>query len=150
MSFLGKFPGQAVSFYNLTAKLRKAITNMRDSLKERKARFEEENNALISSIRQYEEQLTTSEAELRKAILDDNLRTGNKTYPAGIQVKDFTVLEYDEAKALAWARQAGVAIKLDKTAFEKIARTSALEFVKISYEPRVQLPEKMEPILEVE
>jgi len=46
-----------------------------------------------------------------------------------------TRLNYDDREAMSWALEHKLALKLDTSAFEKIAKTSNLMFVTILEEP---------------
>ena len=51
----------------------------------------------------------------------------------------FTVRDYPEDKAFAWAKESGLALALDKKAFEKSASVQPLDFVTVREEPKVTI-----------
>ncbi len=59
----------------------------------------------------------------------------------GVQIKTFTVLEYDENTAVNYCleHQHAKLLKLDKRGFEKVAKELQPEFVTIKEEPRAQI-----------
>lgn len=122
-------------------------------LAEKRARFDEENAALIA--------LATKEAD-REAEADRNLRalavaeyqaTGDKAPCEGVSIVLTKVLTYSIEKATAWAEQAMptliVPAKVDVRAFDKIARTVPLPFVTITETPSARVAaELMDPTME--
>lgn len=92
------------------------------------------------------EQLFISEKAAKTACQDaeDNLRemaiaiyseTGNKIVASGVGIRVMTKLGYDAEEAMDWAVEHKLALKLDTSTFEKIAKTSNLSFVSITEEP---------------
>lgn len=60
----------------------------------------------------------------------------------GVEIKLFSTMEYDDAQALAWARETKLCLvpeSLDRKAFEKVAKATELPFVRQGEEVRVQL-----------
>lgn len=73
--------------------------------------------------------------------------TGEKKPVVGIEIKVYDVLKYDSAQAFAWAQNKGMALIpecLDVKAFEKIAKATALPFVTLGQDPRVQIGKVIE------
>jgi hypothetical protein len=147
---VGSLTNGLSKLYNRIARMRSDLNRTEDRLRELREAFDHDTLVLHNSINDMRVQIEADENSLKKAILEDNLKSGLKKFPGGIEVKEFTIPDYDEATALKWAREAGVCIKLDKTAFEKLAKSNALPFVSFHKELRVQLPTKMEPVLGVE
>ena len=76
--------------------------------------------------------VTQAEAELRALALAAYEASGEKKPFPGVALQVRTKLEYDPAAALAWAREAHIAVvpeQLDTKAFEKIAGATDLPFV---------------------
>jgi len=76
-----------------------------------------------------------AEAKLRGLALLAYARTGEKSVAPGIGIRVKTVLGYLASDALDWAIEHKLALKLDSSTFEKIAKTSNLPFVSITEEP---------------
>ena len=76
-----------------------------------------------------------AEAELRELALQIYAVTGDKAVAPGIGIRVMTRLNYDDREAMSWALEHKLALKLDTSAFEKIAKTSNLMFVTILEEP---------------
>jgi len=121
----------------------------REALKKRKEQLEEElrlaNSEIYGELERETDRVATLEEILRSLALDQFKATGTKAWQGGVEVKEFVVLDYQEPDALAWAKEHRVALKLDRPAFDRIAKASPEEFpfVKISKEPRAQIPQKM-------
>lgn len=76
------------------------------------------------------------ETRIRKAALDAFAENSdNKRPAAGVGIRVTTQLVYDPALALTWAKTTGLAVSLDTKAFEKIARSTPLEFVDMKEVP---------------
>ncbi len=81
-----------------------------------------------------------SEEDVRKAALEAYQADGSKKPHPAVAVKVYTVLDYDPAQALDYARQhLPQAVKLDKRMFEKVAKVADFPFVDITTEPRVTI-----------
>ena len=67
--------------------------------------------------------------------------TGEKTPAKGIQIKLFKTLRYPAEEALKWAMEKKECLTLDKKAFDKMMGVVRVlpEFVKITFEPKVQI-----------
>ena len=87
--------------------------------------------------------------ELALAAYDE---TGNKDPHAAVKVKMYTVLTYDEKEALDFCRDCMPdALKLDKRAFEKVAKDSPLvDFVTATKEPRATITRDLSEYAEQE
>lgn len=88
-----------------------------------------------------------AEAELRQAARSAYEMTGERKAEPGAEVKLFDVTRYDDAEALEWAKGSGMCLTLDKKAFEKVAKATALPFVTIEQEPRVSLASDLSAVV---
>lgn len=79
----------------------------------------------------------TADAALRAAVLEAFRDTGDVAPAPGCKVVQRTVLDYDAAVALDWAKGSGLALTLDKKAFEKVAKATPIPGVTIRQEPSV-------------
>lgn len=80
-----------------------------------------------------------AEASLREAALLVYAEVGEKTVAPGIGIRVMTRLNYDSQEAMTWAMEHKLALKLDTSAFEKIAKTSSLPFVNTTEEPQATI-----------
>lgn len=73
--------------------------------------------------------VATAEVKLRELTIEAYKETGNKKPAEGVGIRELIKLEYDPKDALKWAMEHQIALSLDKSGFEKIAKTTPLEFV---------------------
>ncbi len=85
--------------------------------------------------------LTCNEAEgiLREMTIQSYVETGNKAPEVGVGIRVKTCLAYEGKEAMGWAMEHKLALKLDASAFEKIAKTNNLPFVTITEEPQATI-----------
>ncbi len=87
-----------------------------------------------------------AEDELRALAIKTYEETGDKAIAPGIGIRVRTVLGYLASEAMEWAMEHKLALKLDSSAFEKIAKTSHLPFVTISEEPQATIATELNRI----
>jgi len=111
------------------ATLRKQVEDAKEKADEAFARLQasmlyEENEQAAYSYAQLKARLADAETRAKDLILEYAEDTGERK-GFGWQAKTFTVLEYDEEKAVQWAKgKSGNLLKLDKRAFEKAAKAN--------------------------
>lgn len=104
------------------------------------AAFEEANRNVKDSLAATKDALADAERRLREAALAQYEATGTKKLPHGVGVKIATRMNYDASAAFEWAKSHNMALQLDKTAFERIAKASPMEFVEFVEMPTATLP----------
>ena len=72
--------------------------------------------------------------------------TQDKQVAPGVGIRVRTVLNYESKDAMDWAVKHELALKLDPSAFEKIAKTSNLPFVNITEEPTATLATELQAV----
>lgn len=87
-----------------------------------------------------------AEATLRNLALETYAVTGDKAVALGIGIRVKTVLNYEDKEAMSWAMEHKLALKLDFSAFEKIAKTSNLMFVTITEEPQATIATELSKV----
>lgn len=107
-----------------------------------------ETEQLGDTVNRLKEILADAERRLREAALAQYEATGAKKLPHGVGVKIATRMIYDAAAAFEWAKSHDMALQLDKTAFEKIAKASPMEFVEFVEVPTATLPTDTAKLLE--
>ena len=126
----------------------KQLRSLRDDLAIRKKaayeKYMSDNKDLFTEVDILQEQLTKQETEIRKIAVEYYEETGKKQQEYGVGVRILKKLEYEEAKALQWAKEHEMALNLDKKSFEKIARADPMDFIKINEVPQAILPFKIE------
>lgn len=88
-----------------------------------------------------------AEEAMRSAALAEWEQTKDRKAIGGAEVKLYDVLDYPDADALAWAKESGLCLVLDKKAFEKVAKATPLPFVTTRQEPRVSLASDLSAIV---
>ena len=109
-----------------------------------KAEWEERNKALLDEATIAAQETSEEEALLRELTLQAYRETGNKAPAIGVGIREVTKLEYDIKVAFNWAVEHTMALKLDTPAFEKIAKVSPPNFVKIFQEPQATIAAQLE------
>ena len=95
----------------------------------------DDNIGLVTSVVEVKERVGEEEAKLRELTLQAYAETGNKAPAEGVGIREQTVLTYENKIAFDWAKAHKMALKLDVSAFEKIAKVSDLDFVDVATEP---------------
>lgn len=103
-----------------------------------------DNDELFKEIINAETQLTETGDHIKELAMVEYQETGEKKLKYGVGIRVFKKLEYEELDAIAWAKEHNMALSLDKTSFEKIARADPMDFVKINEVPQATLPFKIE------
>jgi len=90
------------------------------------------------------QQRDTAEDQLRALTLTTYWETNNKNPAPGVAIRILTKLNYDQAKAFKWAQDHRMALKLDVSTFEKIAKASPPEFVTLREEAQATIATNLE------
>ena len=133
-----------------------AVVEAREKAVEAKAHrieaYEEwakEHEGLFLVEKEYGAGCAFEESKLREMTLQAYADTGNKAPEVGVGIRLRTVLSYESQGAMSWALEHKLALKLDTSAFEKIAKTSDLPFVTIAEEPQATIATELkEAIIE--
>ena len=96
-----------------------------DTISASRAKWEEENKELLSDAALIKERQSIEEGKLRELTLQAYAETGNKKPAVGVGIREVIKLEYDSKTAYDWAIQHTIALKLDVSAFEKMAKISS-------------------------
>ena len=131
------------------AELRKAYSEMQEMKKKLHAEWEEQNKNLLEQIDKQWQVLTEAETALRESTIKAYQETGNKQPAPGVAVRELTKLDYDPDQALKWGIEHSMALSLNKSVFEKIAKTTPLEFVKVFTEVSATIATDLSKVLEI-
>ena len=104
--------------------------------------FNAANKAHFDECEEARKAVAAAETTVRALADADYAANKNMNPCPGVTVKTFSVLRYAKDRALAWAKEKGMAVvpeSLDEKAFEKIAKAARLDFVEFAEEPRVQV-----------
>ena len=107
-----------------------------------RAQFEADIEPLVEAAQVAAQACAESEEAARALTVALYEATGNKAPAEGAAIRLTTKLAYDDADALAWAKQTGMALipeSVDRKALEKIAKASPLPFVTVTQEPSATL-----------
>uniref|UniRef100_A0A6M3IRJ3 Uncharacterized protein n=1 Tax=viral metagenome TaxID=1070528 RepID=A0A6M3IRJ3_9ZZZZ len=91
------------------------------------------------------------ESKLRELTLAVYAETGEKKPCEGVGIREVTRLEYDAEQAFKWAKEHGIALKLDTPTFEKIAKTAPETrpaFVKVTTEAQATIATNLTEVIE--
>lgn len=110
--------------------IRERFAKLKSELATKKKTFEEENADLYTGIAETAELVSLEESALRTEALKVYEATGQKKLDNGIGIRVKTVLEYRPDEALAWAKAHDLALTLNQKAFEALAKTQDIAFVK--------------------
>lgn len=108
--------------------------------------WETQHADLLNSVALLGQQQGEAEARLRELTLQAYAETGNKAPTEGVGIRERTVLTYENKIAFDWAKAHKIALKLDTSAFEKIAKADPPDFVKITTEPQATIATNLEEI----
>lgn len=121
---------------------RQARDEAQARVKALRAQFEADIASLVEAAQSAAQACAESEEAARALTVALYEATGNKAPAEGAAIRLTTKLAYDDADALAWAKQTGMALvpeTIDRKALEKIAKASPLPFVTITQEPSATL-----------
>lgn len=108
--------------------------------------WEEQNRELLEEVFASAQIVNDAEIKLRELTLEAYAQTGNKAPMKGVGIREVTELEYDNKNAFDWAVEHKMALKLDTSAFEKIAKASPLDFVEVSHPPQATIATQLEEV----
>jgi len=131
---------------NLVVEAREKADELAAYKKESLAKWELDNNELLAQIALCTSVKTEAETKLREMAIETYLKTLDKAVAPGIGIRVMTKLNYDAKEAMEWAVKHELALKLDTTKFEKIAKTENLPFVTITEEPSATIAAVLERV----
>lgn len=109
----------------------------------------EHNAEFLDEVVSKAELVTEAEAKLKELTLQAYAETGNKAPAPGVGIREVTRLEYEPKEAFEWALEHRIALQLNKTAFDKLAKTAPETrpaFVKITTEPQATIATELERV----
>ena len=130
------------------ASKRRRLTVCRDRVNFSRAAWDIANQNMLQELAQAQADLELEETELRDAAVIAFKGTGERKPAPGVEVKVFDVFDYLPGDALKWAKEHGLALKLDVGVFEAIAKAQVIPFVTKRTEPRAQIARDLEKVLE--
>ena len=132
------------------AEARREAATTNEAVKAARAAWEETYADLLALQRDEKQAVERAEAELRALAVATYETTRNKAPAPGVAIRVSTQLVYDEAHALTWARETGLALipeSVDRRALEKIAKATPLPFVSYEEEASATLAKDLDAVL---
>ncbi len=112
------------------------------ALSKRRATFEESIETDAALVRVLASEIENLENEVRPLAIAEYQATTHKKMWGGIGIQEKSSMTFDAAKALAFAKEKDMFLKLDEVTFKKAAPTLGLDFVKIEKVPTVTFPKE--------
>jgi len=107
--------------------------------------FEIENADIITRMKLLKEAIAIKRDQVVIEAVDEFKETGKKKLLGGIGIRERTKLQYEADKAMEWALDHELCLKLDIAKFESIAKTdSELDFVQYETEVIVTFPKEID------
>ena len=131
---------------NAVVEARKKVQEATEQKTSAYQKWVEANQPLIDHESNAKSACQEAETELREMTLQSYAETGNKAPAPGVGIRVRTILGYLASEALEWAVEHKLALKLDTSTFEKIAKTSNLPFVNITDEAQATIATELAKI----
>lgn len=119
------------------------LNELKEEYLKKKAKFAEENSGLLGAIDEQTVSLVGMKENLSIAALDEFKETQNKQLLGGLGIRVGSNLIYEKERALGWAKEHGLCLALDDSAFKKIAKTQDIEFVQKEEKITVTFPKEI-------
>lgn len=128
----------------VVAKARQSAQRAMEAKNASYTEWENNNRMLLEAVANTRQLTSDAESMLRELTLQVYTETGNKAPAPGVGIREVTKLEYDTKVAFDWAVEHTMALKLDTSAFEKIAKASPPNFVRVFLEPQATIATQLE------
>ncbi len=115
-----------------------------EELRAARTQFEETHKALFDSQAEVREVISECKEVLTENALAGFAADGEKKRLGGVGIRVSKQLLYDGDLALSWAKEKDLFLQLDRKAFENVAKTGELDFVKIEEVPKVTFPKQIQ------
>lgn len=92
--------------------------------------FDESNFELFQKYAKIRQKIIDEKTEISVDAILEFDQTGEKKLYGGVGIRVMTKFVYDENTAFDWAKEHSLCLKLDSKAFDKIAKTQEISFVK--------------------
>jgi hypothetical protein len=119
--------------------LRVALAAVQGTLANARKEFEDSQAETIAALARLRVRLAEEELRLRDMAVAEHKATGAVKPGPGLGIRQVTVIEYNPADALQWAKEKDMALTLDVKAFEQIATATPLPFVTRRTEPQATI-----------
>lgn len=109
----------------------------------KQAEFEEQNKELFLNRATTRQTISDCKDVLRPVVEEGFKVDGVKKRLGGIGIRVGEILDYDDTKALEWAKEKDMCLLLDKKSFDKIAKVQELDFVQKEERITVTFPKEI-------
>ena len=123
--------------------LLKRQSNLKEDFLYRKNQFELTNKELINQINNIGSKILETNMEIKEEATLLFKETGDKKLFGGISIREGINVIFEPAIAYEWALEHKMCLKLDETAFKKIAKMQDLEFVQTEEKITVCFPKEI-------
>ena len=121
----------------------KLEAKINEEIAQRRETFEEQNKELFLSQAKTRELIIACKDILWLDAEEGFKTDGLKKRLGGIGIRVGKLLDYDETEALIWAKNKDLFLQLDTKAFENVAKTGEIDFVKIKDKITVTFPREI-------
>lgn len=121
----------------IVADTRAAMKNVQELKRQSLAKWETDNAEILTAEVTLKSNLAEDETVLRDMTIAIFKATGDKHPDQNVGIREGEKLEYGSKDALEWAKTHGLALTLDKSAFEKIVKTDPTQFEFVTVTPVV-------------
>lgn len=105
--------------------------------------FERDHAELLATLEEARTTMVVEERRLRDLTVEAFELTGDVKPAPGVSIRMVTELDYEEATALAWAKEHNMALALDRKGFDAIAKTNPLPFVTVRKVPQATIAKEL-------
>ena len=119
---------------------RDKLEKLKSEIKFKKDEYENSVQNLVSESKLTEADIESVMEEIKIEALAEYKTTGNKNLLGGVKVQDTNTIEYTADDAFNWAKEHSLCLMLDVKAFEDLAKTQKLDFVKKNSGNKVTFP----------
>ena len=97
----------------------------------------------IAEIDELEHAIANNEEEIRSEGMGLYCENRDKNIGYGVKARILMKLDYAEGEAFKWAKEHGIALKLDTKVFEKIAKADKIDFVQLINKIQITIPKEI-------
>ena len=109
--------------------------------------WQETNKELLDTASMDAVRVADEEAKLRELTVKAYNETGNKKPAPGVAIREISHMMYSLEAAFEWATEHKMALSLDRKAFEGIAKSTQIDFVKVVTEAQGTISQDLSQVL---
>lgn len=135
-----KIEAQIISAARKLSTLEEEFSSVKSFISDRKKEFEASVAEKKEEQSRLAEEIEKAKEEVEPIIIEVFNDLKQKKFPGGFGVQERTYVQYELEEAFNWAKEAKLCLSLDTKAFEKVAPSLELPFVKTGKNPCVTYP----------